>query len=87
MAFYEQPCISMRFMGTHPRRRDFLRNTGPSRNSILSFVAGNTSTTPCALTRRSAISPRSNSSSAGNLNKRKPSVTNHVDEYMLLYGQ
>jgi hypothetical protein len=52
---------------------------------ILSFVAENTSTRLCALTRRSAISPHSNSSSAGSLNKRKPSVTNHVDEYIILY--
>ena len=48
-----------------------------------SFVVGNASTTPCALTKPSAISPRANSWSAGNLNKRKSSVTNHVDEYRI----
>src|SRR5208282_5857840 len=57
------------------------RNPGTSRISIPSSVAGNESTTPCVLTSRSAISPRANSSSGGTLNKRKLSVTNHVDEY------
>src|SRR5579863_5537945 len=57
------------------------RRAGRSRNSILSSVVGNTSTTRCALTRPSGISPRFNFWSVGNLNKRKPSVTNHVDEY------
>ena len=58
--------------------------TGTSPNSLRSSVAGNTSTTPCVLARRSATSHRSNASSAGNLNKRKPSVTNHVDECIAL---
>ncbi len=40
---------------------------------------------PCALIKRSAISPRSNSSSAGNLNKRMPSATDHVNEYTYLH--
>ncbi len=54
---------------------------------IPSSGAGNTSTTPCALIRRCGISPRSNSSSAGNLNRRKLSVTNHVDEYTRLTSE
>ena len=57
------------------------RRTGMSGILIPSSGAGNTSTTPCALIRRCGISLRSNSSSAGNLNRRKLSVTNHVDEY------
>ena len=48
-----------------------------------SFVVGNASTTPCALTKPSAISPRWNSSSVARPTKRKLSVTNHVDEYRI----
>ncbi len=68
----------------HEEFYQVIRTTGTSLLSIASSAAENISTTPRVRIRRSAISPRSNSSSVGNLNQRKPSVTNHADEYTVL---